>query len=150
MWTDEMRKKALETRLAKKKQRGENHTVISGRSAIQSGDKVIPVSDWEISIRVDWEHLPMQQAQTAYASLRKEFEKAGSILNARSMPTPGTYKCFMCKQTHVGQPRGTDYSYINADTGLMEPVLICGEKCWLDYQRLRIKERREREMPQSA
>jgi hypothetical protein len=142
VWTEEMRKKALETRLAKKKQRGENHTI--------PAPSVLNTVSWDISIDVDWKELPMQEAQIAYAQLRKEFEKAGSILNSRSMPTPGTYKCFMCKQTHVGQPRGTDYSYINADTGLMEPVLICGEKCWLDYQGLRIKERREREMPQSA
>ncbi len=139
VWTEEMRKKALETRLAKKKQRGENHTV-----------ELQPAAPWEITIDVNWKELPMQDAQAAYAQLRKEFEKAGSILNARSMPAPGTYKCFMCKQTHVGQPRGTDYSYINADTGLMEPVLICGELCWIRYQELRIKERREREMPRSA
>jgi hypothetical protein len=129
-WTEEMRKKALETRRAHKK--GKN-----GTSA---------VGPWEITVDVDWNGLPMDEAQAAYAILRKEFEKAGSVLNARSMPVPGSYICFMCKKTHLGEPRGKDYSYRNPETGLMQVVEICGELCWEHYNRLRIAERKEREM----
>ena len=107
-------------------------------------------SRWNIEIDVDWQSLPMEHAQTAYAELRKEFEKAGRILNERAMPTPGNYTCFICKKTHAGDPRGTDYSYINPETGLMEPILICGELCWLRYQEFRIGKRREAQMPRSA
>jgi hypothetical protein len=101
---------------------------------------------WSIGISVDWEKLPMPEAQQAYAQLRKEFEKAGFILNQRSMPAADGYTCFMCKKFHLGLARGTDFSYVNPQTGLMQPVSICGELCWIHYQELRIKERKEREL----
>jgi hypothetical protein len=104
-------------------------------------------STWSIVVSVNWEHLPILEAQQAYAMLKKEFERAGFIINQRSMPEPGSYTCFMCKNTHLGEPRGKDYSYTNPKTGLMEVVEICGEACWLAYQGLRIRERKEREMP---
>jgi hypothetical protein len=97
------------------------------------------IEPWEITIAVDWEHLRLEEAQQAYAQLRKQFEKAGFILNARSMPAPGQYVCFICQKTHLGDPRGKDYSYKNPSTGLMEPVSICGERDWLAYQDFRIR-----------
>jgi hypothetical protein len=109
------------------------------------------IDPWEITIAVDWEHLRLEEAQRAYAALKVQFEKAGFILNQRSMPEPGSYVCFMCKKKHLGDPRGKDYSYINPKTGLMQVVEICGELCWIHYQRLRIDERKQREfIPRSS
>jgi hypothetical protein len=102
---------------------------------------------WSIVVAVDWETLEILEAQQAYSTLKKEFERAGFVMNQRSMPVPGSYVCFICKKKHLGDPRGKDYSYVNPKTGLMQVVEICGELCWLNYQKLRIEERKEREMP---
>ena len=96
---------------------------------------------WNIVVDVDWNHLPILDAQEAYAVMRKEFEKAGQILNDRSMPAPGSYKCFICQITHPGDPRGKDLAYEDPETKLRVPVEICGEACWLKYSDYRIKER---------
>lgn len=111
-----------------------------------------PEDGYLVKVAVDWEKLTMEKAQQAYAILKKEFERAGFILNQRSSKREDeSYVCFMCKSKHLGLPRGTDYSYVNPQTGLMQPVFICGEKCWLDYQGFRIRERKERELvPRSS
>lgn len=95
----------------------------------------------DVLISVDWKNAPMHEAQSAYSKLREEFEKAGRILNERSMPAPGSYKCFMCQIVHPGDARGKDDSYYDPDTGLLSPVRICGEGCWISYQDFRIRER---------
>jgi hypothetical protein len=100
---------------------------------------------WSVVVSVDWEKLPMLEAQNAYVALKKQFERAGFIMNQRSMPERGSYICFICKQKHLGDPRGKDYSYTDPKTGLMQVVEICGERCWIGYQELRIKERKDRE-----
>lgn len=89
---------------------------------------------WAIKVEVDWQNAPLPQAQEAYARLKKEFERAGTILNSRSMPTPGSYVCFMCQITHPGEARGKDDSQVNPSTGLAERVRICGEECWISFQ----------------
>jgi hypothetical protein len=102
-----------------------------------------------INIDVDWEHLPMQEAQQFYAHLKSEFEKAGRILNARSMARIEGYDCFMCHNHFDGNPRFTDHSYMDA-SGLNPRVDICGELCVINYNAFRINERRERELKQAA
>lgn len=89
----------------------------------------------------DWEHAPMEEARAAYGKLRKEFENAGTILNSRSMPTPGSYVCFMCQITHPGEARGKDDSQVSPITGLAERVRICGEECWISFQDFCIRTR---------
>lgn len=108
-----------------------------------------------IFIDVGWETLPMPVAQQAYATLKDIFEKAGAILNARSMPTDNKYVCYMAgkpmccppKIVHDGQPRFIDYSRKNPKTGLMEVVKICSENCSIRYNNLLIEERREKYAP---
>lgn len=99
-----------------------------------------------IHIGVDWNTIPMDQARLLYADLKSHFEKAGAILNNRSMPRESSYVCFMCKTRHEGDPRGKDYSRVDPATGLMLPVSICGERCWIAYQDMCIKERKANEM----
>ena len=108
--------------------------------------KPLPEPEPIIVVEVDWTNLPFDKARSLYANLKAEFEKAGRILNARSMPTGDYYTCFICKTRHFGEPRGKDYSRQDPATRLMTPVLICGEACWLKYQQLCIGERKAREM----
>lgn len=99
-----------------------------------------------VIVEVDWNTIPMDQARVLYADLKGHFEKAGAILNNRSMPREDHYTCFMCKTRHNGDPRGKDYSRVDPLTGLMLPVSICGERCWIEYQDMCIKERKANEM----
>jgi hypothetical protein len=105
---------------------------------------------------VDWQNLPMPVAQQLYAQLKETFERAGKILNARAMASTQIefYECFMAgrdkccaKGTKHRMPaRGTDYENGIRDpkTGLITPVLICSENCWIRFQGLLIDQRRER------
>lgn len=111
-----------------------------------------------LCVDVDWAKLPMPEAQNYYAHLREYFEQAGKILNARLMHESQTefYECFMAgrekccaKGTKHRMPaRGTDYENGHKDlrTGLVTPVLICSENCWIRYQAALIEERRERNL----
>lgn len=160
-WNATQRQQALETRRINKAEKrlkaGERITeeerqLVENRlrSKMTENRKKNIDREWSFTFDVNWKTLPMEEAQRAYAELKAEFERAGTVLNARSMPTPGHYTCFICKKTRAGDPRGTDYSYINPETGLMQPILICGELCWLRYQEFRIGKRREAEMPRTA
>jgi hypothetical protein len=91
-----------------------------------------------INVAVDWERTPMPEAQTFYAHLKAEFEKAGKILNARSSERTMGYTCFMCKKHFAGNPGFTDYSYRDPDTGLSPRVDCCGELCVINYHKFRI------------
>lgn len=112
-----------------------------------------------IEINVPWHTIPMLEGQKWYAKLREEFEKAGAILNARSCAEREEgYVCFMagregaCKKgvVRTGRPAGIDSSHKNPKTGLLEPVRICSERCWILYQGQLIQERRERELGREA
>jgi hypothetical protein len=111
-----------------------------------------PAENWtdhlpsHIDIEVDWEHLPMQEAQQFYAHLKSEFERAGRILNARSMERTSGYTCFMCKKHFDGNPGFTDHSYVDPKTGLSPRVDCCGELCVINYNAMRINERHQRSM----
>lgn len=140
-WTAERRERQMATLEAKKKSNGQAPEYFGDTKTV-----VDEIMNHGIHVNVDWGRLPMPEAQTAYAKLKAELERAGTILNGRSMPTPGSYICFMCKKSHLGDPRGKDFSYKNQKTGLMQVVEICGENCWRSYQELLITERREREM----
>ena len=116
----------------------------------------VPPLPWDIHVRADWEHLPMLEAQTAYAKLKFEFEKAGTILNARSTGTNVQWSCYMSSRTKdcptKGQvlsrlPSFIDNSHVNPKTGLIEVVRICSEICSIRYNQIQIDERREREAP---
>jgi hypothetical protein len=99
-----------------------------------------------INIEVDWDHLPMPEAQQFYAHLKSEFEKAGRILNARSMARISGYTCFMCKNHFEGDPKFTDHSYVDIETGLSPRVDCCGELCLIKYNAMRINQRHELDM----
>lgn len=103
----------------------------------------------EILVLVDWEHVPMSEGQKFYAYLKAEFEKAGRILNARSMERVSGYTCFMCKKHFQGNPGFTDYSYVDAKTGLSPRVDCCGELCVINYNAMRINERHQRSLAQA-
>jgi hypothetical protein len=99
---------------------------------------------WTIDVDADWEHLPMGDAQQAYATLKFEFEKAGKILNARSTAEQEGYTCFICKKRHSGRPGMTDLSYQDPETGLFPRIDLCGEHCVIRWQAFRVEERCKR------
>lgn len=103
-----------------------------------------------ITIKVDWDTLPMPEAQQFYASLKSEFEKAGKILNARSNAHFEGYTCFMCKKHFNGNPGFTDHSYRDPVTGLSPRVDCCGELCVINYHKLRIDMRTAQNIKQGA
>lgn len=103
-----------------------------------------------IHIDVDWDHLPMTDAQASYAVVKKEFEKAGKILNARSMASTNGYTCFQCHKHFNGNPGFTDLSYVNPQTGLSERVDCCGELCVINYHKRRIDMRVAKNIQQAA
>jgi hypothetical protein len=114
---------------------------------------------------VDWENIPLADARILYGQLKAEFDKAGTILNARAMPAQNErYVCFICpctcakkstsvyaedheedcKKIHPGEARGKDDAYRDPKTGLYVPIRICGERHWIEYQNMRIQERYQR------
>lgn len=107
---------------------------------------------------VDWQNIGMPEAQQLYAKLKEEFERAGRILNSRLMHLEDSefYECFMAGKPnccakgtkHRLPARGTDYEngFRDPKTGLVMPVRICGENCWIRFQGLLIDERRERNL----
>lgn len=99
-----------------------------------------------LEFRVDWEHISMQEGQQFYAVLKAEFERAGRILNARSMQRTSGYTCFMCKKHFDGNPGFTDFSYVDPKTGLSPRVDCCGELCVINYNAMRINERHQRDL----
>ena len=119
---------------------------------------IAPVPGVPELIHVDWQNIPMPDAQILYAQLKESFEKAGRILNARAMAATQVefYECFMAgkakccaKGTQHRMPaRGTDYENGHKDpkSGLVSPVLICSENCWIRYQEVLINERRDRNL----
>lgn len=124
---------------------------------------------WVIHIEVDWQNLPMPQAQEAYAFLQKAHQDAGKILNARSSPQKAEqWRCFMagtpgaCELGKIYDtrpvfedrsrvaPKGGHHDPVTGDytaPGLAVPVKICSERCYHIYNALLIAERRERENP---
>ena len=98
----------------------------------------VGVQPSRILVEVDWNHIPMPEAQQFYAHLKAEFENAGRILNARSMERISGYDCFMCHKHFNGNPGFTDYSYIDPKTGLSPRVDCCGELCVINYHKFRI------------
>jgi hypothetical protein len=103
-----------------------------------------------ILVQVDWQNVPMLEGQKFYAHLKEEFEKAGRILNARSMERTTGYTCFMCGKHFDGNPRFSDHSYADPLTGLHPVIHCCGELCVINYNAKCIKERHDREMKQAA
>lgn len=99
-----------------------------------------------IVVEVDWEHIPFQEGQQFYAHLKAEFERAGKILNARSMERTSGYTCFMCKKHFNGNPGFTDHSYVDPQTGLSPRVDCCGELCVINYNAMRINQRHQRDV----
>lgn len=125
--------------------------------------RITPLQQITESEEINWQTLPMAEAQQLYAKLKDRFERVGKILNARAMASTQIefYECFMAgrdkccaKGTKHRMPaRGTDYENGHKDpkTGLVTPVLICSENCWIRYQGLLIDERRERNLiPRSS
>ena len=129
------------------------------RTAVAKKEKtpVIPLSERISGIRVDvdWANVDLAQGRMLYSELKREFEKAGKIMNVRENPQEDKYICFMsgkpgcCKDgiVHDGIPRFTDNSFINKKTGLIQVVKICSELCYHRYNDFRIKERRDRMRP---
>lgn len=99
-----------------------------------------------IAVEVDWERIPVSEGQSFYAQLKAEFEKAGRILNARSMQRTSGYTCFMCGEHFEGQPKYTDHSYTDPKTGLVPTVYCCGEHCVILFNAKVIGERHAREL----
>ena len=105
-----------------------------------------PLDVTSISVNVDWDRIPLLDAQQFYAHLKEEFERAGRILNARSMQRVAGYTCFMCKKHFDGNPGFTDYSYTDPASGLSPRVDCCGELCVINYNAMRINQRHQRDV----
>lgn len=103
-----------------------------------------------IVVIVNWEKTPMPEAQRYYAQLKEEFEKAGRILNARSMERVSGFTCFMCHKHFDGNPGFTDHSYIDPATGLSPRVDCCGELCVINYNSFRINQRHQKDLARAA
>ena len=103
-------------------------------------------SEPTIAVSVDWQNLPMRLAEPLYQQLKREFEKAGSILNARHSAEQDGYTCKICRNRRTGRPGMTDLSWRNPDTGLFERVDLCSEFCVVRWNEYRINERRDREI----
>jgi hypothetical protein len=141
---------ALREAMAKVPMNGpvETHTnVVSLHVTGPIRDQLIEPS--KILVLVDWEHVAMSEGQQFYAHLKSEFEKAGRILNARSMERTSGYTCFMCKKHFDGNPGFTDHSYVDPKTGLSPRVDCCGELCVINYNAMRINERHQRSIAQA-
>lgn len=131
---------------------------IAGVITGNSGVYVTEIGHWpekgvelnHIVVQVDWEKTPMPDAQQFYAHLKAEFEKAGKILNARSMATVSGYTCFMCHKHFNGNPGFTDHSYIDPATGLSPRVDCCGELCVIHYHKMRIDQNLARRLQQAS
>lgn len=102
-----------------------------------------------ITVSVDWQHIPMLEGQLAYSILKAEFEKAGRILNARSMERHEGYTCFMCHKAFKGRPGFVDHSFLDPLTGLAKLVECCGELCVINYNKYRINLRLEKALAQA-
>lgn len=102
-----------------------------------------------INIVVDWDNIPMPEAQQLYAQIQAEFNRAGRILNARSMARYEGYTCFMCHKQFKGNPGFTDLSFISPETGLMVRVDCCGELCVIRYNEKRIEMRIKKNLAQA-
>ena len=105
-----------------------------------------PNQDASIAVDVDWANIPLGEGQQFYAQLKAEFERAGRILNARSMERTSGYTCFMCKKFFTGNPGFTDYSYTDPETGLSPRIDCCGELCVINYNAMRINQRHARDV----
>ncbi len=129
----------------------------AARKTRESTPQPVPVDVPLFELRIDWNSMPLLEAQQWYAKLKAEFENAGRILNARaSNKLSEGYECFMAGKsvngtkacakgiTHSGIPRGVDYSYRDPETGLLCVARICSERCWILYNQFRIDQRRER------
>jgi hypothetical protein len=101
--------------------------------------------------------MPMLEAQDWYERLKQEFEKAGKILNARSVNNwENGWVCFMAGKPNAcakgivrtGKPAGIDNSY-TTPRGKFVQVLVCTMRCWELYQAQRIDERRQRELDEA-
>jgi hypothetical protein len=104
-----------------------------------------PLSKSEITINVDWENLSIEEAQSAYATLQAEIQKAGKILNARTTRQPDK-KCWYCKKPIPdGKEAFKDDGYHDPkNKGMIIPIRCCSEPCYIHYHEFRIKERRDK------
>jgi hypothetical protein len=107
------------------------------------------IEESQIAVDVDWEHIPLLDGQRFYAQLKAEFERAGKILNERSMQHLTGYTCFMCKKHFNGNPGFTDYSYVDPQTGLAPRIDCCGELCVINYNAMRINQRHQKSVLQA-
>jgi hypothetical protein len=110
----------------------------NGSTKIQPLDQVLKIDSKSIEVSVDWQNMSMPQAESLYAILKNEFEKAGKILNSRHTAEHDGYTCFMCHKHFAGRPGMTDLSYQDPKTGLFPRVDLCGELCVVNYHKLRI------------
>lgn len=128
------------------------NAVVSSTSELTSTTIPAPVmtgsfiKEYHIDVQVDWEHIPIPDGQQFYAHLKYEFERAGRILNSRSMERISGYTCFMCKKHFNGNPGFTDFSYTDPETGLSPRIDCCGELCVINYNALRINQRHQRDV----
>lgn len=142
--TPEATAKAMATRLANKQDK-EQPLDAGAIETIPIQREESPRTDTSISIDVDWKNLPMPEAEKFYQQLKKEFDKAGLVLNARHTESRrGIYACTICGTRHEGLPKGEDLSWKDPETGLISPVRTCSEVCWLKHQQNMIEARRSR------
>jgi hypothetical protein len=103
-----------------------------------------------VEIHVDWDSIPLTEAQRLFGLLRDTVNHAGKILNNRLME-PKTSPCGGSSGAGCGklisdlEAKGSDASYTNSQ-GLIEKILLCSELCWNGYQRKRLDDKHKARM----
>lgn len=89
-----------------------------------------------IDIRIDWNTIPLTQAQNLFGKLKTELDKAARAMNQRlsdrpSFPCSGPGCGTLIKD---GEEKFKDCAYVPAR-------YICSEKCYMAYQQVEMQRR---------
>ena len=99
---------------------------------IKAEDFAVPVID----IRIDWNTIPLTQAQNLFGKLKAELDKAARVMNQRLSDRPS----FPCS----GPGCGTlikDGEEKFKDCAFVPARYICSEKCYMNYQQVEMQRR---------
>lgn len=89
-----------------------------------------------IDIRIDWNTIPLTQAQNLFGKLKAELDKAARVMNQRlsdrpSFPCSGPGCGILIKD---GEEKFKDCAFVPAR-------YICSEKCYMNYQQVEMQRR---------
>jgi hypothetical protein len=121
VWTQEMRDKAMATRLSRKQARIENLQAV--KPAAKEGLSNHTAERWQKEQEFDWENCPLVDAINKQADMRREFERVSAILLRRQNPPGKRWTCWT--QENLNLIRG-NFSPQNA-RAVIQACLRSGE-----------------------